>query len=137
MVKLILGVKGTGKTKKLIDLANSAMEATNGAVVCVEKGTKLIHEVKYQIRLVDTDEYLVTDAHALYGFLSGICASNSDVTDIFVDSALKICGNNVDEFVAMVKELDIFTQNHKVNIVMTSSIPAEEIPEDIKKYIIE
>ncbi len=134
MIKLIFGVKGTGKTKKLIELANSAVDKTDGAVVCVEKGTKLIHEIKYQARLVDTDEYLITDAHALYGFISGIYASNSDVTDIFVDSALKICGNSLEDFCEMVKELDIFTQTHNVNIVMTSSIPLEEVPEQLTKY---
>jgi GTPase SAR1 family protein len=137
MVQLIVGVKGTGKTKLLIDMVNRAVDNTPGAVVCVEKGTKLIHEIKYQARLIDTDEYDIKDAHALYGFISGICASNHDVTDVFVDSALKICGNNLEEFVKFIQNLDAMTQTHNINIVMTSSIPADEIPEQIKKYITE
>lgn len=137
MVQLIVGVKGTGKTKLLIDMVNRAVDTTIGAVVCVEKGTKLIHEIKYQARLIDTDEYIIKDAHALYGFISGICASNHDVTDVFVDSALKICGNNIDEFENFVKNLDVLTQSHNINIVMTSSIPADEVPGAITKYIVE
>ena len=136
MVKLILGVKGTGKTKQLIEMVNTATEETKGSVVCIEKGNKLVHEVTYKARLVDTDEYLIYDAHALYGFISGMAASNNDLTDIFVDSALKICGNNVEDFEKLVANLDTFTRNHDINIVMTSSIPFEEITEAIKGYVV-
>ena len=137
MVQLIIGVKGTGKTKMLIDMVNRAVEETKGCVVCVEKGTKLIHEVKYQARLIDTDEFMVKDAYALFGFISGICASNHDVTDVFVDSALKICDNKIDDFVTFVENLDALTKTHSVNIVMTSSIPVDEVPEALKQYVIE
>ena len=65
MIKLIVGIKGTGKTKQLIDMANAAVTATKGCVICVEKGNKLIHEIKYQARLVDVDEYAIDDALAL------------------------------------------------------------------------
>jgi hypothetical protein len=137
MVQLIVGVKGTGKTKLLIDMVNHAVDTTIGAVVCVEKGTKLIHEIKYQARLIDTDEYIIKDAHTLYGLISGICASNHDVTDVFVDSALKICGNNIVEFENFIKNLDALTQTHNINIVITSSIPSDEIPGSILKYVVE
>jgi GTPase SAR1 family protein len=137
MVQLIVGVKGTGKTKLLIEMVNRAVDETIGSVVCVEKGTKLIHEIKYQARLIDTDEYAIKDAHMLYGFLSGICASDHDVTDIFVDSALKICGNDTDEFLSFIECLESLTQTHKINFIMTSSIPSDEVPESISKYIVE
>ena len=137
MVQLIVGVKGTGKTKLLIEMVNHSIDTTIGSVVCVEKGTKLLHEIKYQARLIDTDEYAIKDAHMLYGLISGICASNHDVTDIFVDSALKICGNNIDEFVKFIERLETLTQTHNINIVMTSSVPSDEIPEKILKYVVE
>jgi len=136
MIQLIVGVKGTGKTKKLIDMVNDSLKNTDGSVVCIEKGTKLIHEVKYQVRLIDTEEYLIKDAHSLYGFVSGICASNHDVTHVYIDSALKICGNNVEEFSTFVNNLDVFTKNHQINIIMTSSISFEEIPENIRSFVI-
>ena len=88
MVKLIIGIKGTGKTKTLIQMVNAALETTGGNVVVLEKGDKLKFDVKYQARLVNTDEYYVTDAQSLYGFVAGILASNHDVTELFIDSAL-------------------------------------------------
>ena len=134
MFKLIVGVKGTGKTKELISLCNKASEETNGCVVCVEKGNKLLHEITYTVRLVDTDEFDVANADALYGLVAGMYASNHDITHIFIDSALKICLNDVDKFVAFVKLAAAFSEKNGVDFVVTSSIPAEELPEDIKKY---
>ena len=130
MIKLIVGIKGTGKTKQLIDMANAAVTATKGCVICVEKGNKLIHEIKYQARLVDVDEYAIDDARSLYGFVSGMFASNHDVTDLFIDSAL----NDINEFIEFIKKLDKFTAEHQMNIVVTSSIPIEELPAELEKY---
>jgi len=132
MIKLFIGSKGSGKTKTLIELTNNAAQTSNGSVVCIEKGDKLKHEITYKARLIDTDAYAVCDAEALYGFIAGILASNNDITDIFVDSSLKICGNDVEAFEAMLPKLEKISDN--VNIVMSSSIAAEEAPEGIKKY---
>ncbi len=137
MLKLIVGLKGSGKTKTLIDMVNSSLEKTNGNVVCVEKGTKLIHEIKYQARLVDTDEYFVQNAEALCGFISGIYASNHDVTDIFVDSALKICNNDVAAFASLIEKVNTFAEQHAIHIVMTASIASADLPEQVKKFVIE
>lgn len=134
MIKLIAGIKGTGKTKQLISMVNEAVETTSGCVICVEKGNKLIHEIKHQVRLVDADEYVIDDAHTLYGFVSGMFASNHDVTDLFIDSALKICDNNIDEFIRFMDKLDNFTVKHQINIVVTSSIPVEELPAQLERF---
>ena len=135
MVKLIIGVKGTGKTKTLIEMANAALEKTNGSVVCIEKGVKLRYDVKYQVRLINTNEYLIFDAQALFGFISGILAGNHDITDLFVDSAFRICGNDADSFDKLLTEIDELAERYSVNIVMTSSIPAEEASDTVKKYL--
>lgn len=133
MIKLFIGGKGSGKTKTLIEMVNNAVNASKGNVVCIEKGDKLIHDITYKARLIDTDAYSVCDAEALYGFVAGILASNSDITDIFVDSALKIIGNDVEAFEKMLSKLDKITS--EVNLVMTSSITLEECPESVKAYI--
>ena len=135
MLKLIIGVKGTGKTKNLINLVNTAVENSQGDVVCIEKGTKLRYDVKYTARLIDVKEYFVADAQSLYGFIAGILASNHDVTDVFVDSALKIANNDIAAFDNFVKEVDELSNNLNVNIVMTSSIPTEEASDIVKKYL--
>ena len=135
MVKLIIGVKGTGKTKTLISMVNEAVEASKGDVVCIEKGINLRFDVKHQARLVNTNEYLIFDGQSLYGFVAGILASNHDVTDIFIDSALKIANNDVAAFEKLVKELDELAEKVGVNVVITSSLPAEEASDLIKKYL--
>lgn len=134
-MKLIIGVKGTGKTKTLIEMVNSTIDSSNGSVICIEKVDKLKFDIKYQCRLIDSDEYFVCDAQSLFGFIAGIFASNHDVTDLFIDSALKICGNDADAFDVFLGEMNKLSEKCGVNIVMTSSIPVEEASETVKKYL--
>lgn len=133
MIKLFIGAKGSGKTKTLIELVNNAAISTNGSVVCIEKGDKLRLDIIHKARLIDTDTYSVCDAEALYGFIAGILASNSDITDIFVDSALKIVGNDTVAFEAMLTKLTAITND--VNLIMTVSIAVEDCPAGIKAYV--
>jgi len=134
MLKLIIGVKGTGKTKTLIDMVNKTAEESAGSVVCIERGVKLRYDVKYKARLINTNDYLVFDAQSLFGFVAGILASNHDVTDLYVDSALKICNDDVNAFEKMIIEIDELAEKHNVNVVMTSSIPVEEASDIVNKY---
>lgn len=135
MLTLIVGVKGTGKTKHLIELTNKALLDSHGSVVCLEQGTKLIYDIKHQVRLIDTSEYYIGDGQSLFGFVAGIYASNHDITHIFIDSALKICKNDKDSFDRFLEECEAFSKNTGIQLVMTASIPAEEISETMKKFI--
>ncbi len=132
MIKLFIGGKGSGKTKTLIELCNNAANTSNGSVVCIEKGDKLKLDITYKARLIDTDYYKITDAEALFGFIAGILASNSDITDIFVDSALKICKEDVVGFEAMLGKLEGITKD--INLVITASIAVDVCPAGIKAY---
>ncbi len=135
MLKLIIGVKGTGKTKTLISMVNDAVATSKGAVICIEKGDKLRFDVKYQARLIDTDEYFVDDAQSLFGFVAGIFASNHDVTDLFIDSALKICQNDMAAFDKFLEEMNALVEKLGINVVMTSSLAVENATETVKKYV--
>ena len=135
MVKLIVGLKGTGKTKTLIELVNKATEESKGAVICIEKGSKLNYDITHKARLIDTESFMVTDAQALYGFIAGITASNHDITDIFVDSALKICANDMEAFTAFVKEVDKLSAIAGYNCVMTVSAPVEDCMQNLREYL--
>ena len=135
MLKLIIGVKGTGKTKTLINLVNGALEVTKGDVVCIEKGVKLRYDIKPTARLIDVEEYMVSDAQSLYGFVAGILASNHDVTDLFIDSTLKICKGDVPAFETLVVELDKLVTKVGLNMTMTVSMPENEASETIRKFI--
>ena len=102
MIRVIMGKKGTGKTKQMIDMINEAVQSEHGNVVCIEKGSKLTFDIHYQIRLVDSSEYDVANFTALKGFISGLHAGNYDITHIFIDSLTKIVPtdgyNDVEDF---------------------------------------
>ncbi|MGN1047919.1 MAG: hypothetical protein ACI4QZ_04860 [Eubacteriales bacterium] len=135
MLKLIVGVKGTGKTKTLVNMVNDAIESSTGDVVCLEKGTKLRFDVKYQARLINTNDYCIFDAQSLYGFIAGILASNHDVTDLFIDGTLKICGGDMTAFENLIVELDELSEKQGTRIVATASMPIETASEAVKKFI--
>ena len=131
MVTLLIGKKGTGKTKKLIALANEAVAASSGNVVVIEKGAKLTYDVTHKARLVDTEQYKVEGYDMLFGFISGICAGNYDVTDILVDSTFKICPAGIDGIVDFTKKLQELSEASSTNIVLLVSAAEEELPESI------
>ena len=135
MLKLIIGAKGSGKTKTLIELVNSALKETNGTVVCIEKGDKLKFDISYHCRLIDTDQYVIKNAETLYGFVAGILASDHDLSDLFIDSALKICLNDTAAFDDFLVKTAKLVEANDVNCVITSSIPVEEVTEIEKKYM--
>ena len=131
MITLIIGKKGSGKTKKLIQLANEAVGSSNGNVVVIEKGAKLTYDVTHKARLIDADQYSIKGFDAFYGFISGICAGNYDVTDILIDGTLKIGGSDMDalaDFIAKSNELAAKTET---KFVFSVSADENELPESI------
>ncbi len=128
MVTLIIGKKGSGKTKKLIQLANEAVARSSGNVVVIDKGPKLTYDVTHKARLIDTDAYGVKGYDMLYGFISGICAGNYDVTDIFVDSTFKICTEGVAGIEAFVTKLNDLEKETEANITLLVSAGEEALP---------
>ena len=135
MMKIIIGVKGTGKTKTLIEMINSSLETSKGSVVCIEKGSNLRLTLSYNCRLINSDEYMINDAQSLYGFIAGLLASNHDITDLFLDATFRICNRDLDAFDKFVVEADALASKYDVNLVMTLSMPTENATENIKKYL--
>jgi len=134
MVKLIVGVKGTGKTKTLIDLANEALRTSTGCVVCVEKGQKLKYDVKYKARLINTLDYDISGADALYGLVCGLYAANYDITHIFIDSALKICKENIEDFNRFLNLIDNISSKNNFQCIITASVSPDKLSEEILEY---
>ena len=133
MVSLILGKKGSGKTKLLIEKVNEAIENSNGNVVCVEKQPKLTYDVNYRARLIDTDHYKVSGYDAFFGFLCGICAGDHDITDVLVDATLRIGTRDYGELCEFLKKVDELSKNHveEKSFIFTISADEEELPEEI------
>ena len=135
MIRVILGLKGSGKTKKLIESIHEALSQTNGDVVCIEYGKKLTYDVNYKVRLVDSQEYAITNAAMLKGFLSGLHAGNFDITNVFIDNLYKTIGNDVaaaEEFITWCAN---FAAVNNMNITMTISESPENFSEEVKKYL--
>ena len=131
MVTLLIGKKGTGKTKKLIDRANAAVAASSGNVVVIEKGAKLTYDVTHKARLIDTEQYNITGYDMLYGFISGICAGNYDVTDSLVDSTFKIAPEAIAGLESFTKKLQELSESTSTNIVMLISADEADVPDSI------
>ena len=135
MVRVIMGKKGSGKTKQIIDMINNAVQTEHGNVVCIEKGNKLTFDIHYQIRLVEASQYDISSYHALKGFISGLYAGNYDITHIFIDSLTKIVKVESDrETEDFLDWLDKFSEAHKIKFTITISDDAELAPEGVKKY---
>ena len=135
MLKIFAGLKGSGKTKHLIEMVNAAQEKTSGNVVCIEKGTKLIHEINPQTRLVDISEYSIDTAEKLYGFVCGVLSANFDITDLFIDSALKICAEDMAGFEKFALQVLPILEARNVSFTMTASVEVERIPASLKEYL--
>lgn len=131
MITLVIGKKGSGKTKRLINLANEASEKTNGNVVFIEKGLKLTYDVSHKARLIDTDQYGINGFAVFYGFICGICAGNYDVTDIFVDSTLSICSKDLTAFEDFLKNVGILSKDAGTNFILSVSADESELPKGV------
>ena len=131
MIKLIIGNKGSGKTKKLIDLVNLCVEKSDGNVVCVEKEPKLTYDVSSRARLLETDTYAIKGHKAFYGYLAGICAGNYDVTDILVDATFKIVGREYEKLPQFFEMLTNLSNATDINFYFTISCDKEDLPVEI------
>ena len=135
MIRVIMGKKGSGKTKQMIDMINNAVQTEHGNVICIEKGNKLTFDIHYQIRLVESSQYDIANYTALKGFVSGLYAGNYDITHIFIDSLTKIVGGQCDnETEKFLDWLNAFGEKHGIKFTITISDDASLAPEGIKKY---
>lgn len=134
MISMIIGNKGSGKTKRLVELVNAAVDSSKGNVVCIEKGLKLTYDLTHKARLVDVDEYNVSGFDTLYGFIGGMCAGNYDLTEIFVDATLKIGGRNYEELADFMSKLSQLSEKSNVEMVFTISCDESELPTRIFDY---
>ena len=135
MITLILGKKGTGKTKRLLDMCAKATEASNGCVVFIEKDSTLTFDLSHKTRLAVAEEYGIAGFEALFGYIAGMCAGNYDITDVFVDSTLKIGGNDMEALANFVEKLSKMADKASANIVMSISADPSEVPERLKGIV--
>jgi len=140
MVKLIVGNRGTGKTKALIDLVNQAMSNSKGNVVCIEKGDSLRFDLSHKVRLINIEDYTIKGPDAYYGFFAGLLAGNYDITEIFGDATFKIlCGKHDKDYEMLgdfVERLSKLTAESDVVITFTVSCDPNDLPAKVQDNIV-
>ena len=135
MIHVIMGLKGSGKTKKLLDSIHEAEANANGSVVCIEYGSKLTYDVTYRVRLVNSKEYGICNPCMLKGFLSGLHAGNFDITNVYIDNLYKTIGADRaagEEFILWCAK---FAESNNMNITVTVSDDAALASDAVKAYL--
>ena len=135
MIHVIMGLKGSGKTKKLIDSVREAVASARGDVVCIEYGKKLTYDVNYRVRLVDSKEYAISNSDMLKGFLSGLHAGNFDITHVYIDNLYKTIGTDRAAGEAFIIWCAAFAEANNMNITVTVSDDPALASEEIKKFL--
>ncbi len=135
MVKVIMGPKGTGKTQRVIEFVNAAVENEKGSVICIERGKRLTYDVNYKARLIDISHYPVDSYASLQGFISGLYAGNYDTTHVVIDSLYKIVKDEAAADAGSFLEwLDSFSTENGVQFTVMISAPTEGVPESVSKF---
>ena len=135
MIHVIMGLKGTGKTKKLLDSINDTLTKANGDIVCIEYGKKLTYDVNYRVRLVDSKEYGIRNSDMLKGFLSGLHAGNFDITNVYIDNLYKTIGSDRAAGEAFILWCAEFAKVNNMNITVTVSDDAALASDAVKAYL--
>ena len=136
MVRLIMGVKGSGKTKQLIELINNAAKDEPGNVVCIEANRNMTYDIHYHIRLIDADEYKLNSYEMFRGCISGLCAGNYDISHVFIDNLCKTVGREVDKDTELFLDwLDVFGEKNNIKFTVTISADLGLATDGMKKYL--
>ena len=137
MVSILMGLKGSGKTKRLVDMVRAAVNEETGDVVCIERERKLTFDIPYQARLIDASSYDIGSYEFLKGLICGVHAGNYDITHFFIDNFYKLVNDkNSDSLMAFLTWLEKFSESENISFVLSITMDPEFAPEMVKKYII-
>ena len=136
MVQLIVGKKGKGKTKQLLDKVNAEVKTANGNIVYIDKSTKHMFELNNKVRLIDLSEFDIQNSSEFIGFLSGILSQDNDLEKIFLDSFLKISKVTDEELADVLKRLQTMGEKYQVSFVLSVSKDASQLPECAKEMLL-
>ena len=137
MLKLIMGLKGSGKTKRLVDMVREAVNEETGSVVVIEKERKLTFDIPYQARLIDAGDYDIGSYEFLKGIICGVHAGNYDITHFFIDNFYKLVNDrSPEELEAFMDWLNRFSEQEGISFVVSVSADVESVPESVRKYVI-
>lgn len=135
MVKVIMGLKGSGKTKKLVELVTSAIEQEHGNVICIEKDKKLTYDIPHAVRLIHASDYDFGSITFFKGFICGLYAGNYDISHVFIDNFFKMFDDlDLDLIAEFLDWLDAFSKEHHVKFTISATADPETVGDGIKKF---
>ena len=137
MVQILAGEKGEGKTKKLIDMANTAMKSANGHIVYIDDDSRHTYDISHDIRFVDTSEYPLSNYRELVGFIYGIFSQDSDIEKVFIDGLFKIVKDlEGDDIIKLAAKLKAMSEKYSVDFIIAANTDEKKIPEELKELLI-
>ena len=136
MIELIVGKKGKGKTKQLLDKVNSEVKTVTGTIAYLDKSTKHMFELNNKVRLIDVSEYMITDADEFIGFICGIISQDHDLEQMYFDSFLKISCLEDKDILATVKKLGVIGEKFNVKFVLSISVDEADLPDELKSNVV-
>lgn len=136
MIQIISGEKGKGKTKILIEKANTEVKTAKGSIVYLDKSNKHMYELSNKIRLENVRDYYIENSSEFIGFICGIVSGNHDLQSIFLDSFLKIAYINDDNFESVFSKLEKISEEFHVDLILSISLNSDQLPEMMKKNVI-
>ena len=136
VIKIIFGEKGTGKTKKILELANRSAKEAKGSIVFIDNDDSYMFDLNLSIRFINAVEYGIAGPKAFYGFLCGISASDHDLEYIFVDGFLNLVKHDLNTLEELFRQLDLFTKNHGITLVLSVSGAMDTLPVFLQKYVL-
>ena len=135
MVQMIIGKKGKGKTKQLLDRVNTSIKTANGNIVYIDKSSKHMLELNNKIRLIDASGYGLKNSDEFIGFILGIISQDHDLEEMYLDSFLKVAKLEDADITATIKELNSISKAFNVNFILRVSLDKEELPAELAEYI--
>ena len=136
MIQLILGEKGKGKTKVLLDKANEAAKSTKGSLVFVDKDSSHILELKNSIRLVDVSKYALSSSDEFYGFTAGIISADHDLEQLFIDALLLTAYIKDDDYIDLLRKIDRLSETYGITVTISMSVTKDQLPGDMADKVI-
>lgn len=135
MVQMIIGKKGKGKTKQLLDRVNSSIKTANGNIVYIDKSSKHMLELNNKIRLIDASGYGLKNSDEFIGFILGILSQDHDLEEMYLDSFLNVAKLENADITATIKELNVISKNFNVDFILSVSRDKDELPAELGEFI--
>lgn len=136
MIRVIFAEKGAGKTKRILDMANEALESAKGSIVFIDNDKQYMFDIKRNIRFIDASEFSIDGPKMFYGFLCGLAAQDFDLEYIFIDSFLKLVDHPMDTLQGLFENLDKFSSPRGLKIIISASGDPQELPDFLKPYVV-